>query len=111
MRGRLTAEKVNAALDELVSRAEATTALVFAARRNKALGNDRKHAQWLLYNFAPHEMLKGKVWAMESDLKSGAALRLDKTGKTVLTLLRHLGRVGEVRMSVDGATHIVYVVL
>ena len=29
---------------------------------------------------------------LESDLRSGAAVRLDKTGKTLLTLLRHLGR-------------------
>lgn len=40
----------------------------------------------------PHEALKGRSWLMESDLRSGAAVRLDKTGKTLLTLLRHLGR-------------------
>lgn len=40
----------------------------------------------------PHEQLKGRSWVLESDLKSGAAVRLDKTGKTLLTLLRHLGR-------------------
>lgn len=111
MRGRLTADKVNAALDELITRAESTATLVSNARRNRPLGNDRKHAQWLLYNLAPHEALKGRVWAMESDLKSGAALRLDNTGKTILTLLRHLGRVAELRINADGATHLVYAVL
>jgi hypothetical protein len=111
MRGRLTAEKVNAALDELISRAESTATLVSNARRNRPLGNDRKHAQWLLYNLAPYEALKGKVWVMEADLKSGAALRLDNTGKTILTLLRHLGRVTELRINADGATHLVYAVL
>jgi hypothetical protein len=110
MRGRLTAEKVNAALDELITRAEATAMLVSNARRNRPLGNDRKHAQWLLYNLAPFEALKGKVWAMEADLKSGTALRLDNTGKTTLTLLRHLGRVAELRINADGATHLVYAV-
>jgi hypothetical protein len=111
MRGRLTAEKVNAALDELITRAEATATLVSNARRNRPLGNDRKHAQWLLYNLAPFDALKGKVWAMEADLKSGQALRLDNTGKTILTLLRHLGRVAELRINADGATHLVYAVL
>lgn len=111
MRGRLTTKKVNAALDELISRAETTATLVSNARRNRPLGNDRKHAQWLLYNLAPFEALKGKVWVMEADLKSGAALRLDNTGKTILTLLRHLGRVAELRINADGATHLVYAVL
>lgn len=111
MRNRLTADKINAALDELITRAEATAGLVSAARRNRPLGNDRKHAQWLLYSFANQEGLKGKVWVLEADLKSGAALRLDKTGKTILTLLRHLGRIGEARVSAEGTTHLVFSVL
>lgn len=108
MRGRLTTDKVNAALDELSTRAEATTALVASARRGRPLGAERKHAMWLLHNIASHDALKGKTWALESDLKSGAALRLDKTGKTILTLLRHLGRVSEVRVPAEGTTHIAY---
>ena len=111
MRGRLTADKLNAALEEIIERATSTATLVTAARRNRPLGADRKHAQWLLYNLAPHEALKGRVWVMESDLKSGAALRLDKTGKTMLTLLRHLGRLSETRISADGSTHIIYAIL
>lgn len=48
---------------------------------------------------------------LESDLKTGTAVRLDKTGKTLLTLLRHLGRLQEVRLQADGATHLVYLML
>ena len=44
-------------------------------------------------------------------MRSGTAVRLDKTGKTLLTLLRHLGRLAEVRVPADGATHLVYVML
>ena len=58
-----------------------------------------------------HEQLKGRSWVLEADLKAGAAVRLDKTGKTLLTLLRHLGRLQEVRLQADGATHLVYVLL
>ena len=52
MRGRLTADKINAALDELVGYAEANATLVAAARKNKGAGADKRHAQWLLYNVA-----------------------------------------------------------
>lgn len=52
MRGRLTADRINAALDELVRHAEANMALMGAARRHKAAGADKQHAQWLLYNVA-----------------------------------------------------------
>jgi len=107
MRGRLTTDKVNAALDELATHAEANSVLITAARRNRPC-TDRKHAMWLLHNFSGHDSLKGRMWVLESDLKSGAALRLDKTGKTILTLLRHLGRLVEVRVSVDGSTHLIY---
>lgn len=48
---------------------------------------------------------------LEADLKAGAAVRLDKTGKTLLTLLRHLGRLQELRLQADGATHLVYMLV
>lgn len=108
MRGRLTADKVNAALDEIAAHAETNASLVHSIKTKKPVGPLKKQAQWLTTNFATQDVLKGKVWVLESDLKSGAALRLDKTGKTVLTLLRHLGRLQETRISADGATHVVY---
>lgn len=108
MRGRLTAEKVNSALDELATLAETNVALITAARKNKPMGADKKHAIWLLYNIECHPNLKGRCWVMEADLKNGTAVRLDKTGKSVLTLLRHLGRLSETRISVDGTSHLVY---
>ncbi len=36
-------------------------------------------------------------------------VKLDKSGKALLTLLRHLGRLSEQRCSVDGAQLVVYV--
>ncbi|KAL4430159.1 hypothetical protein ABPG77_004941 [Micractinium sp. CCAP 211/92] len=112
MRGRLTPDKINAALDELAGLAEANAAMVAAARRNRATGPDKKHAMWVAFNIATHEQLKGgRSWVLESDLRSGSAVRLDKTGKTLLTLLRHLGRLQELRVQADGATHLVYLLL
>jgi hypothetical protein len=44
------------------------------------------------------EAAKGRFWFLETDLKSGTAIRMDKTGKSILMLLRHLGRLQEVRI-------------
>jgi hypothetical protein len=43
------------------------------------------------------EAAKGRFWFVESDLRAGAAVKMDKTGKSMLMLLRHLGRLQEVR--------------
>jgi hypothetical protein len=40
--------------------------------------------------------VKGRHWFLETDLKDGLAIKLDKTGKSVLSLLRHLNRLTEV---------------
>jgi hypothetical protein len=42
------------------------------------------------------EAAKGRFWFVETDLRSGSAIRMDKTGKSILMLLRHLGRLQEV---------------
>ena len=41
--------------------------------------------------------MKGRFWFMEADMKQTQTLRPDKTGKALLTVLRHLGRLHEVR--------------
>jgi hypothetical protein len=111
MRGRLTPDRVNAALEELAAKAEATASLVAAARRGRPLGAQRAHASWLLFNIAGAEALRGRAWALEADLRGGAALRPGGSGKALLTLLRHVGRVTEVRVPAEGATHVVIVLL
>ena len=42
------------------------------------------------------EGIKGRFWFMEADMKQTQTLRPDKTGKALLTVLRHLGRLHEV---------------
>lgn len=51
---------------------------------------------------------RGRHWFLETDLKSGLQLKTDKTGRAVLTLLRHAGRLQEVRTTVAGAQNTVY---
>ena len=48
--------------------------------------------------------IKGRHWLLEMDLKDGVVLRLDKTSRSILVLLRHLGRIQEVGVGA-GATH------
>ncbi len=57
-----------------------------------------KHAQAKTGNIAVQakEGIRGRHWFLESDLKGGATLKMDKTGKAILTVLRHLGRLIEV---------------
>jgi hypothetical protein len=43
------------------------------------------------------EGVRGNYWFTETDLRNGVALRPDKTGKGLLMVLRHLGRISEVR--------------
>ena len=43
------------------------------------------------------EGIRGHFWFTEVELRNGAALRPDKTGKGLLMMLRHLGRLSEVR--------------
>lgn len=40
--------------------------------------------------------MRGQYWFTEGELRNGAALRPDKTGKALLMALRHLGRISEV---------------
>ena len=52
------------------------------------------------------ESIRGKHWFLDNDLKSGTALKVDKTGKAILTVLRHLGRLAEVgSLSGSKVTH------
>ena len=39
---------------------------------------------------------KNRFWLVEDDLKRGTAVKADKSGKAILTILRHLGRLEEV---------------
>jgi hypothetical protein len=66
---------------------------------------------WLAFHVGPHEQLKGRSWVMEADLRNGTAVRMDKSGKMLLSLLRHLGRLQEVRVQAEGATHLAYVLV
>ncbi|EFJ46034.1 hypothetical protein VOLCADRAFT_121093 [Volvox carteri f. nagariensis] len=97
LRGRLQTDKVNAALDELAGHALNNSKLIAAVKGGgtKLAPADRKRATELLHSVAMKDGIKGHYWFLESDLREGTAIKLDKTGKSMLTLLRHLGRLQE----------------
>lgn len=47
------------------------------------------------------EGIRGHFWFTETELRNGSALRPDKTGKGLLMMLRHLGRISEVGLGGD----------
>ncbi|CAF2113259.1 unnamed protein product [Brassica oleracea var. botrytis] len=95
MRGRLTLEKVNAAINDMVSYAEANAHLISAPKQKLAENLWEKALK--LRDIVTSGALKGKHFFLETDMK-GPMLKLDNTGKAILTVLRHLGRVSETRI-------------
>ncbi|KAK0580463.1 hypothetical protein LWI29_002257 [Acer saccharum] len=85
MKGRLTLEKVNAAISDMASYAETNAQLISAPKKKE------------LRDIATTEAVKGKHFFLEMDIK-GPSLKLDNTGKAILTVLRHLGRISETRI-------------
>ncbi|KAL5196752.1 hypothetical protein ABZP36_000264 [Zizania latifolia] len=95
MRGRLTLEKVNIAINEVATYADANAHLVACPK--KKLSEETWEKALALRDIAATESIKGKHFFLEADIK-GPGLKLDNTGKAILTVLRHLGRIHETRI-------------
>ncbi|TXG62658.1 hypothetical protein EZV62_009652 [Acer yangbiense] len=95
MKGRLTLEKVNAAISDMASYAETNAQLISAPKKKLAENVWEKALE--LRDIATTEAVKGKHFFLEMDIK-GPSLKLDNTGKAILTVLRHLGRISETRI-------------
>ena len=50
------------------------------------------------------EGMKGRYFLLETDLREGLTLKLDKTSKSILVILRQLGRISEVNGGGVGVT-------
>ncbi|XP_031390622.1 spindle and kinetochore-associated protein 1 homolog [Punica granatum] len=94
MRGRLTVDRVNAAINDMAAYAEANAQLIYAPK--KKVGENHWEKALELRDIAMTESIKGKHFFLETDMK-GPTLKLDNTGKAILTVLRHLGRITETR--------------
>lgn len=95
MKGRLTLEKINAAINDMATYAEANAQIIAAPK--KKLTENLWEKALELRDIAMTEAVKGKHFFIESDIK-GPALKHDNTGKAILTVLRHLGRISGARI-------------
>ncbi|KAI3719210.1 hypothetical protein L6452_20105 [Arctium lappa] len=95
MRGRLTLDKVNAAISDMAAYAEANAQLITAPRKKLTESTLEKALE--IREIGMAEAVKGKHFFLETDVK-GPTLKLDNTGKAILTVLRHLGRLSESRI-------------
>ncbi|KAL3027060.1 hypothetical protein AAZX31_03G028200 [Glycine max] len=81
MRGRLTLEKVNAAINDMVSYAEVNALLIVVPKKKLAENLWEKALE--IRDIASMEGIKGKHSFLEADIK-GPSLKLDNTGKAIL---------------------------
>ncbi|KAL9385653.1 hypothetical protein Peur_022663 [Populus x canadensis] len=95
MRGRLTLDKVNAAINDMAAYADSNSQLITAPKKKLAENLWEKALE--LRDIAMTESIKGKHFFLETDMK-GPSMKLDNTGKAILTVLRHLGRISETRI-------------
>lgn len=95
MRGRLTLDKVNIAINEIAVYAETNSNLISCPK--KKLAEDTWEKALELRDIVSADSVKGKHFFLETDIK-GPGLKLDNTGKAILTVLRHLGRIAETRI-------------
>ncbi|XP_022960263.1 spindle and kinetochore-associated protein 1 homolog [Cucurbita moschata] len=95
MKGRLTVDKVNAAINDMATYAEANAQLIVVPKKKLAENQWEKALE--LRDIATTEAVKGKYFFLETDMR-GPSLKLDNTGKAILTVLRHLGRISETRI-------------
>ena len=94
MKGRLSKEKVNNALVELQKLLEDKYKLLGRPTSGLSEGQMKKRVKFLGDEL---KETKGKFFFVEEDLRSGLHIKPDPSGRSTLTILRHLHRLAEVR--------------
>lgn len=107
MRGRLTQDRINGGV-ELINRA-AREKYAFLAQNPARLAPELRQKYYDLRDMEVEETA-GKYFVTETDMKStlgtmtkgnasttGVIFKFDSTGRAILAIMRHLGRIKEVR--------------
>lgn len=81
--GRVTMERLNAALEDMCVLAEERARLMALARTKSTKISDKELllARDLLLNVQGHDAVRGKFWLLEADLKKMPNTKLDNTGE------------------------------
>jgi len=94
MRGRITLQKLNEAIDEL--HAAAVVKYKLLAKSYHKL-RDSEHRKVAEYRKMENEETKGKQFVCDTDLCFSKCLRRDGTGRAVVLILRNLNRIKRAR--------------
>lgn len=104
MKGRLTQEKINQGIEYFSRVLHERYSLL---RQNPAKLNVETRHRWYELREAECEEVAGRYFVTEQDLKgpatggkgnnTSAAFKMDATGRAILAIMRHVGRIKEVR--------------
>ncbi|CAC5411089.1 unnamed protein product [Mytilus coruscus] len=104
MKGRLTYTQVNGAIDELNKPLKEKYKILSMKRTTL---NDVNRKRYEKFKLQETKDTAGEYFIVEEDIKEFSTLKMDNVGRAILTVLRHCGRMKEIR----GGGHIRYACL
>lgn len=96
MKGRLTYSQLNASIDEL-NKPFKEKYKILAMKRSTL--NDVNRKRFEKYKLQETNDTSGEYFIVDDDIKEFSSLKLDSVGRAILTVLRHCGRIKEIRGS------------
>lgn len=96
MKGRLTYSQLNAAIDELNKPFQEKYKIL--AMKRSAL-NDANRKRFEKFKLQETKDTSGEYFIVDEDIKEFSTLKMDSVGRAILTVLRHCGRIKEIRGS------------
>lgn len=94
MKGRLTVDKMAAALEELQAIIDSKYSILSMP---VAKMNEKHMRRYKAYKDQENKETRGLYFFADSDLAEAKHVRTDASGKAILTVLRHLGRLRNAR--------------
>lgn len=94
MKGRMNYSQVNTAIDEL-NKAFSEKYKVLGMKRTTL--NDLNKKRYERYKEQESKDTKGEHFIVDGDIKEFTNFKMDSVGRSVLTILRHVGRIKEIR--------------
>lgn len=94
MKGRMTYDNINASVEGFNAAMETKYRLL---KRPRSGLNDRDRKQYQKYKEQETKDTKGVFFVTEDDLRKHGSLKMDSSARAALTILRHCGRMKEIR--------------
>ncbi|XP_064609676.1 spindle and kinetochore-associated protein 1-like isoform X2 [Liolophura sinensis] len=94
MRGRITYDQMNNAVEEL-NKALSAKYKLLGQKRTKL--NDANRKKWEVYKSQDIKESTGYFFIVDADVKTYSNLKIDRAFSSLMTILRHCGRIKEIR--------------